>query len=179
MLTWNIMRKILCTLICAATLVTAQGPRRAPGFALPDVKGDVKDLNDYRGKVVVLEFMQTTCPHCADFVAKLKDIQQKYGDKVQILSVVFPPDDQNAVKQYIAGHGISYPVLFDCGQMGYSYIRKQTVDFPHVYLIDRNGMIRNDWVQTPTTMDIFEGNGLAAEIDRMLTNGTPTAPKKP
>ncbi len=45
----------------------AQGARRAPGFALPNSQMKVVDLADYRGKIVVLEFMQTTCPHCAAF----------------------------------------------------------------------------------------------------------------
>ena len=56
------MRKILAILIGCAALASAQGPRRAPGFALPDIQmltghgGKFHDLADFRGKVVVLEF---------------------------------------------------------------------------------------------------------------------------
>ena len=54
--------------LAAAALVPAglpaQGARRAPGFCLPDSKMELHDLADYRGKPVILEFMQTTCPHC-------------------------------------------------------------------------------------------------------------------
>ena len=40
--------------------------RRAPGFALPDLGyTHTYDLQDYRGKVVVIDIMSTTCPHCA------------------------------------------------------------------------------------------------------------------
>jgi hypothetical protein len=46
-----------------------------------------------------------------------------------------------------------------------------------VYLIDGNGMIRNSWSNNVLTKDIFEGNGLAREIDKLLA-GTAAAPGK-
>src|ERR1700724_3167584 len=109
------MRMILAALLCASAVFPADFSRRAPGFSLPDVKTQQHDLADYRGKVVVLEFMQTTCPHCAAFTSVLSQIEQKYGNKVAIVSVVNPPDDQNKVSSYITGHQIDYPVLLDCG----------------------------------------------------------------
>jgi len=39
---------------------------------------------------------------------------------------------------------------------------------PHVFLIDAQGMIRNDYEYSPLTKDVFEGRGLFAELDRML-----------
>jgi peroxiredoxin len=162
------MRIILTTVLCALSLIAADAPRRAPGFSLPDVKGEQHDLADYRGKVVILEFMQTTCPHCAAFADVLERVRQKYGDKVAILSVSNPPDDQKAVAAYIAGHKIAYPVLFDCGQAAYSYVRNVRFDLPAVYLIDGNGMISRSYEYNPITKEIFEGNGLFPELDRML-----------
>ena len=75
-----IMRVILATLICAAAVFAAEPGQRAPGFALMDSKGDIVDLYDFRGKPVIVEFMQTTCPHCASFVSVLDKVQQKFGD---------------------------------------------------------------------------------------------------
>src|SRR5690242_17043984 len=154
------MRTLLCTFLCAATLLAADGPRRAPGFALTDGKMKLFDLYDYRGKPVILEFMQTTCPHCAAFTSVLVKIQERYGDKVAILSVANPPDNMNTVSQFIAGHKITYPVLFDMGQVAYSYILKPQFDLPQVFLIDGRGMIHNSFGYGPMTRDIFEGNGL-------------------
>src|SRR5437763_1157507 len=106
------MRKILIPLLCAASLFAADNLRRAPGFALPDSKMDIVDLADYRGKIVLLEFMQTTCPHCAAFAAVLHDVQQKYGSRIQILAVVKAPEDNgNTVAEYVAGHHVTYPIL--------------------------------------------------------------------
>jgi peroxiredoxin len=162
------MRLILAVLLCAAGLFAQQAMRRAPGFALQDVHQQMHDLYDYHGKPVVLEFMQTTCPHCATFVGVLQKIQQKYGDKVAILSVATPPDTFASVNLFISGHHITYPILFDTGQAAYSYVRSMQVTFPQVYVIDANGMIYAHHGYTVMDKDIFEGNGLFNELDKLV-----------
>ena len=163
------MRVFLALLLSSLGVFGADQPRRAPGFALPDSKMEVHDLYDFRGKPVLLEFMQTTCPHCAGVVTILQKIQQKYGDKVQILSVVVPPDNLNTVAQFVEGHKITYPVLFDMGQAMYSYVRQGHVSFPQIYIIDAKGMIYAHFdYGNALDRDIFDGNGLVNEIDRMM-----------
>ena len=162
------MRTIIAALLCAAALSAADASRRAPGFSLPDSKTQQHDLADYRGKVVILEFMQTGCPHCAAFNSVLSQVERKYGDRVAILGVVNPPSDMVKVNAYIAANKITHPVLFDCGQVAYSYFRTGSFDVPHVYLIDANGAIREDFGYSETTKDIFEGNGLFAHLDAVL-----------
>ena len=129
---------------------------------------EIHDLYDYRGKPVVLEFMQTTCPHCATFVGVLQRIQQKYGDKVAILSVANPPDNITSVNMFISGHKITYPILFDTGQAAFSYVRSPRFDLPQVYVIDANGMIFAHHVYSLMDRDIFEGNGLFNELDKLV-----------
>jgi len=162
----------------AALFAADNANRRAPGFALPDSKMQVYDLADYRGKLVILEFMQTTCPHCAAFAGILNEVQQRYGDRVAILAVAnSAQDNQNTVAQYISGHQVRYPILFDAGQMAYSYFLSPSFDNPHIYLIDANGIIRSDFGYGPMAKEIFEGKGLFAEIDRLLAGGA-AAPRK-
>lgn len=159
---------VLTIVLSAAAVLPAQFMRRAPGFALPDSKMELHDLADYRGKAVILEFMQTTCPHCQLLAGILENLRVKYGDKVAILSVANPPDNQTTVGQFITSHKIGYPILFDCGQAAYSYMRVQSFSLPQLFLIDQQGMIRNQYSYSATTREIFEGNGLAAEVDRLL-----------
>jgi peroxiredoxin len=177
------MRKTLVTLFCAAALFAADGPRRAPGFCLIDSTGQWRDLADYRGKAVLLEFMQTTCPHCAAFAPKLKEIQQKYGARLQILAVALPPDNPNTILQFVNGHGVTYPVLFDMGQVAGSYVRVPSLEFPTIYLIDANGMIHGHYEYGALTHDIFEANALLPELDKLVgagaaPNAAPAVKKK-
>jgi peroxiredoxin len=163
------MRTILSILLCTASLLTAQPARRAPGWALPDGKMKVYDLADYRGKLVVLEFMQTNCPHCSAAADTLRDLEQKYGSRIQVISVVSSQTDKDyTVASFAQGHKVTYPILFDSGQMMYSYVLNPKVAFPHIYVIDGGGNIRFDYAYDVTTRDVFEGKGLNAAIDRLL-----------
>ena len=86
------MRTLLLTLLCGAALFSADTFRRAPGFSLVDTKLKMHDLADYRGKVVVLELMQTTCPHCMAFTPVLEQVEKRFSDRVAVLAILDPPD---------------------------------------------------------------------------------------
>lgn len=161
--------KTVTLLLCAASMLNAQlALQRAPGFCLADTSGQWRDLYDYRGKVVVLEFMQTTCPHCAAFAPTVAAIAQKYAGRVQVLAVALPPDTPATMLEFVKGHKLTYPLLMDMGQVAASYVRQPNLHFPHVYLIDADGMIRGNWEEGPLAKDIFEGAGLSKEIDKLL-----------
>ena len=165
----------LAALVSGAAL--AQTVRRAPGFSLPDLNMKEHDLQDYRGKIVLLDIMKTECPHCGPFAKVLEEVQTFYKGKVAVLALVMPPDDRNKVAAFIARAKITYPLLFDCGQAAYSYIlpdalSRGEITTPHLYVIDSGGTIRNDWVYGPETKDVFEGRGLYTAIDKLLAGKT-------
>jgi peroxiredoxin len=162
------MKQIVAILLCGTALFAAGPLRRAPGFCLMDTSQQWHDLADYRGKIVLVEFMKTECPHCASFSTVLNGMKSKYGDKLAILAIANPPDTPQTMLQFVKGHSLAYPLLLDQGQAAYSYVRTPSIDLPTVYLIDANGMIRNSWVDGVLTKDIFEGNGLSREIDKLL-----------
>jgi peroxiredoxin len=163
------MRNALSILLCAAAFLSAQQARRAPGWALTDSKLKLYDLADYRGKIVILEFMQTNCPHCSAVADTLNAVEQQYGPKIQIVAVVSAQTEKDyTVASYVQGHKVDYPILFDSGQMMYSYVRNPNIAFPHIYVIDSRGTIRFDYPYDVTTRDVFEGKGLNTAIDRLL-----------
>src|SRR5580698_6797721 len=84
------LRYALCILAAAGLSLGASGElsdRRAPGFALPDPSYEhYYDLQDYAGKVVLIDIMSTRCPHCLLASTTLEQVKARYGDKVAILS---------------------------------------------------------------------------------------------
>jgi peroxiredoxin len=148
--------------------------RRAPSFALPDLNLNYHDILDHRGKVVIVDIMRTACPHCLAVSKNLEKIKQKFGSRVAILSIVNPPDNQQTVSRYLVDNRLTTPILFDCGQVSASYLRvtpqNPTVHVPHVFLIDAQGMIRNDFLFNDQTEATLTGDGLAAEVDKLLKN---------
>lgn len=148
--------------------------RRAPGFALPDSSFRYYDPQDYRGRILLIEFMQTTCPHCAPFSKILEEVAAKYAGKVAVLSIVNPPDTHQTVSKFRSANGIKNPILVDgCGQVAGSYIqwtpqKSASFDIPRLFIVDSGGIVRRDYEHNPLTKDIFEGRGLFRELDRML-----------
>ena len=145
---------------------------RAPGFSLPDRTYRYHDPQDYRGKILIIDFMQVSCAHCDKFSVILEQAKAKYGDKIVVLSIVNPPSDQKGVTEYVTKNKLSTPILFDCGQVAYSYMKPTSpqITIPHVFLIDEAGIIKNDFGYSPANSAIFEGKGLYAEIDKMLAS---------
>lgn len=163
------MRKFLFILLSTAALLAGQAPHRAPGFCLVDSRGQWHDLADYRGKPVIIEFMQTNCPHCAAFVPVLEKARQAFGDRISVLAIALPPDNPNTMMEYVSGHKIAYPVLYDQGQVAASYVRMPRLGFPTIYLVDSEGMIYANFTYGAMTRDIFEGNGLINELQRLMS----------
>jgi len=58
----------------------------APAFTLTSVEGTTFSLSDFRGKVVVLSLILTTCHLCQEEMAELKALKAAYPD-IQIITV--------------------------------------------------------------------------------------------
>ncbi len=176
------MQKLLLSLSLLA-VAAAAGPlagKRVASFTLPDSTGKYFDVLDYRGKVLIIDVMKTDCPHCQSVSKLLERVKARYGDKVNILSIVNPPDNPKTVSSYIARYKVTSPILFDCGQVTFSYVRPKSpsLPIPHVFFIDGDGIVRNDIVYGPATKDVFEGNALFPEIDRLLAASKAPVRKK-
>jgi peroxiredoxin len=166
--------RLLCTLIVLAVsvgLAPAQTGRRAPGFSLPSSNNRQEDLADYRGKFVLLDIMKTDCAHCGPFSKVLERAKLRYGSKIAVLSIAPAPDNPATAAKFIAANKITFPILFDCGQVVYSYVRTPSVSMPRLYIVNPQGYIARDYVYGPNTQEVFEGNGLFTELDRLLAGG--------
>lgn len=162
------MKLPVLVLIAAVTLFAAgeYSNRRAPGFSLADSKFQQHDPQDYKGKVLIVEFMQTTCSICMRLSESLLQVKAKYGDKIGILSITTLPDTYQTADRFAAEHKIPWPILFDSGQVMVSYLKvtpsNPTVNFPHLFIIDGNGTIRHDFEGAE------EAAAISAEIDKLM-----------
>ena len=90
----------LCSL--AATLVVAGVPRPAPKLAVPMPNGETLDLSDYHGKVIALEFLLTTCPHCKKTSSAMQKLYTELGSEgFQPLGVATNPGAEELIPHYI------------------------------------------------------------------------------
>jgi peroxiredoxin len=169
------MNRLLGTLILSAVVAFGAGElsdRRAPGFSLPDSNFEQHDLYDFRGKVVVLNIMKTSCPHCEVLSKVLDEAEAHYGGAVKVLSIVHPPDNLAMVQAYLKANNLSTTILFDSGQVAASYMKltpsNPSFATPHFFIIDQGGQIREDYRYEPLARNIFEGDGIYGILDRYV-----------
>jgi peroxiredoxin len=150
-------RPLLALLSClalAAGIALAVKPARAavavgqpaPPFSLRGVDGRTYSLADFRGKTVVLEWINPNCPFSRRHAEEktMTDLAGRHADVVWLginssnpkSGDFLAPAEHRAFDQQ---HGIAYPVLYDeSGAVGHAYGAKTT---PHMFIVDREGKI--------------------------------------
>ena len=118
----------------------------APDFTLTDLGGKQHKLADYRGKVVVLEWINPNCPfsrrHAEEgtmtrTAAASSNVVWLAINSTDTKHKDFLTPEQHA--SYDKEHGIAYPVLYDSdGKVGHAYGASTT---PHMFVIDEQGKV--------------------------------------
>lgn len=162
-------------LIALVPLFGATIPRPAKELPIQLGNGKSLRLSEYRGKVVALEVLLTTCPGCQRASQTLNRLYGEYGKRgLQPLGVAI--DDASKVAGYIQQFDLKFPVGFAQ--------RKQMVDFlqhppmvgmmmPQLVFIDAQGMIRAQYNGTDSFFEDEEKN-----MRRMIESLLPGSRKK-
>jgi len=113
----------------------------APTFDLPDLNGQIRSLNDFRGKRVLLILSDPNCGPCQELVPSLTHLhQQSRPDDFQILMVSKGKLELN--QQKAREHSVQFPVLL---QRGAEIAKKYGIfATPVGYLIDERGTLATD-----------------------------------
>lgn len=140
-------KQFLLTAPFAATMMRAtDASRDAPELLLTDTKGNQIRLSLLRGKVVVLEFMLTTCPHCQNTAKLMSRLQKEYGPRgFQAISLPFNDDAPIAAPGFVAAHQVSHPVAAIQRDRVYEFAQLSPMmrhSVPIMVFIDRHGRIR-------------------------------------
>jgi thiol-disulfide isomerase/thioredoxin len=103
------------------TSTQISGPPTAPDFSLPVVSGggltgQSVTLASFRGKVVLLEFMEPWCPHCQKMAPVLENLYNQYGkENVVFISVAGPWQGATAddTARFINDYGSTWSYAYD------------------------------------------------------------------
>ena len=140
-------RKICAVLLClAGTLVAADIPRPSPDFAINLNGGGQIHLNQYQGKVLVLAFILTYCPHCQFTAQILSGLQKEYRPQgLQVLASAIDPMASMKVPDFIKQFQPGYPVGSNDHNDAVTYLQHPVMFrlmMPQLVFIDRKGTIR-------------------------------------
>ncbi|HCO92406.1 MAG TPA: thioredoxin family protein [Phycisphaerales bacterium] len=125
-------------------LCADEKPLKAPDFVLKNHDGKEVKLADYKGKIVVLEWMNQECPFVKYHYEKkstMKELAARYKDKKVVWLAIDSTSHQKTEKnrKYARKNKILHPILDDRpGTVGKAYRATNT---PHMFIIDKNGNI--------------------------------------
>ncbi|MBI2516464.1 MAG: TlpA family protein disulfide reductase [Opitutae bacterium] len=112
----------------------------APRWELRDLDGKVVSSDQFKGKVVILDFWATWCPPCRAEIPGFVELQKTYGEKgLVVVGVSFDRDEPAAVKKFVERFGMNYPVLRGTGQFAETFGGVSAL--PTTFIIDRQGRI--------------------------------------
>lgn len=128
------------------TLVTLSGRKPlgkgdpAPHFALPDLEGNMVNLADYKGKVVLLNIWATWCPPCVEEMPSMEKLYQELNDEgFEIVAVSVDASGAKTVLPFMRKHQLTFPALTDTE--GTTKLLYHTTGVPESFLIDKDGVI--------------------------------------
>ena len=133
------MASRLITLILAAfVLAPAWAAEPAISFSGTDLKnGKTIRLDDYRGKIVLLDFWASWCPPCLESLPAYERLRQELGpENFEVIAINVDENTQDGL-QFLEQRPVSYPVLADPnGEIGKPY---KVRSLPRSFLIDQEG----------------------------------------
>lgn len=144
----------------AAKEARAMVSQYRPGFSLPDLSGKMRNMNEWNGKVTVVNFWATWCPPCRKEMPAFLELQEKYGTRgLQFVGIAL--DEKGKVQDFVDTMGVDYPIL-----LGGDDAIKASEDYgnrlgalPYTVVVDREGYI----VQT------YRGEVSQDSLERVIT----------
>lgn len=170
------MRTVILIFLCAASALAADTvapPRPSPPLTIERLGAPPIELSQYRGKVVVLAFIFTTCSHCQDLTKALGPLSREYSLRgVQVLECAFNDDAKQTMPEFLQNLQPPFPVGLTNRAAAMAYLQRSVLDtrplyVPHLVFLDRRGVIQADY---PGESDFMKNpaTNIRAQLEKLL-----------
>ena len=124
---------------------------KLPNIVLYDQYGKKHNIEEYKGKVVVINFWATWCGYCVEEMPEFEKVYKEFGSNkkdVIILGVAGPKSKENSnnvdvekdkIISFLKKKNTTYPTLMD--EVGKSFDEYGVKYFPTTYVINKKGYL--------------------------------------
>lgn len=146
------MTKIRLPLLCALLLLgrpfllaETVAPVPAPAWTLKDVDGHAVKSDQFKGKVVVVDFWATWCGPCRTEIPGYVALQKKYGrEKLAVIGMSLDQQGPGVVKKFIQKNKVDYQIVMADDAVVTAFGGPEGIQYiPTTFIIDRDGRIRD------------------------------------
>jgi len=117
----------------------------APQLTLFDMQNRSVSLDDYRGRVVLVNLWATWCPPCKEEMPVFQAFYEQYKKDGFDIVAINDGDPKQSVEEFVDDYKLTFPIWLD---PTYTATQKafRTAGLPSSYVIDRQGTVRLTWV---------------------------------
>ena len=132
-------------------LISKQTP--APSFRLPDLSGQLVELEDLRGRRVLLYFFAPWCKICDLSISNLNWVRKLWDEEsVSIFAVALSYKELQSVEAFLERNTLNVPVLLGNRELLNSY---RISAFPTIYVLNESGDIDGSSVGYSSTIGLW------------------------
>jgi len=179
------MRALAATAFVALSVsafATPPLPRKSPEFTFVEPSGKQVLLSSLKGKIVVMPFMFTTCPHCQRYAQDLTQLQKEFGPRgVVFMGTVFNDANAAMAAQFVKEFNVGFPVGYATREQVVSYLGLSVLDrwvVPQVAIIDRKGNVVLQSAATGSP-ELQEPGSLRTLLDKLVKESGSTGSAAP
>jgi len=129
----------LALLVCttAGALSTGEAP---PPIDMPDQNGKKVDLEELRGKVVLVDFWASWCAPCKQEMPVLESLHKKYAEQGLVIVGVNIDNSSKKMNSFLKGSPVGFRIVHD-PKISIAQ-RYEPSTMPSSYFIGRDGKLR-------------------------------------
>ncbi len=113
----------------------------SPEFSGVTLDGKEVSLDDYKGKVVMIDFWATWCPPCIAETPYMKDAYAKYHEKGFEIIGISLDRKLDPLKKYIVKNEITWPMIYDQDQKKSIADKLSVTVTPSIFILDKTGKV--------------------------------------
>lgn len=177
------MRNLWGAAVLAAAAWAGEVPRPAPPLEVPTLNGGKLSLQSLRGKVVLLKFFLTDCPHCQRSAGVIMPIYKEWKARgLEVVGVAINADAAQRIPDFVQRFGATYPMGIGSRTTVTTFLDVSVVyrfSVPYILMIDRQGVIRFEHPGDDTNFYNNEAHNIRLELEALLKEPAPAARKTP
>jgi peroxiredoxin len=171
---------VFAGLVLASPCGAAVIPRPAGDYTIQLSGGKTVQLKQYRGKVIALEFILTTCADCQQTAQILQSLQNEFGAKgFQALGAALNENAAATLPDFIRVLKVDFPVGTASPDAAKEFLQHPimtTMMMPQLVFIDRAGQIQAQFPGNHPLMNKDKEKNIRKVVEKLVSGAT--APRK-